>query len=55
MRFKQDKIGSNLDDQNIENMQKFTPLQIQRQKFINQMKNSKLRENETLAKLDDFT
>lgn len=55
MRFKQDKVGTNLDETNIELQTKVTPLQLQRQKFINQMKNSKMRENETMARLQDFT
>lgn len=54
MRFKKDKMGSNLDDQNLDIQAKFTPLQLQRQKFINQMKNTKSRENETISGLKDF-
>ena len=55
MRFKTNKVGTNLDRTNAEVRSKVSAFQLQRQKFINQMKNSKLRENETLSRLADFT
>ena len=54
MTFKKDKMGTNLDENNIEVQAKYSALQIQRQKFLNSMKNTKHRENETLAKFNDF-
>ena len=47
-------MGSNLDESNIDVQSKFSALQIQRQKFLNAMKNTKHRENETMTKLNDF-
>ena len=55
LRFKANKVGTNLDETNAEVRSKVSAFQLQRQKFINQMKNSKSRENETLSRLADFT
>jgi hypothetical protein len=56
MKFKKDsdKMGSNLDENSLSVQARFTPLQLQRQRFMNQMKNTKHRENETMAKFNDF-
>ena len=54
MTFKKDKLGTNLDETNIDIQAKHSALQIQRQKFLNSMKNTKHRENETMAKFNDF-
>lgn len=56
MKFKREdeKIGSNLDEANLDVQVRFTPLALQRQRFLNQMKNTKHRENETMAKFNDF-
>ena len=47
-------MGTNLDDQNVDVQAKFSALQLQRQKFLNAMRNTKSRENETMAKFNDF-
>jgi hypothetical protein len=56
MKFKREdeKLGSNLDETNLDVQVRFTPLALQRQRFLNQMKNTKHRENETMAKFNDF-
>lgn len=54
MTFKQDKMGTNLDESNIDVQANFSALQLQRQKFLNSMKNTKQRENETMSKFNDF-
>ena len=47
-------MGSNLDETNVDVQSKFSVLQIQRQKFLNAMKNTKHRENATMTQLNDF-
>ena len=47
-------MGTNLDESNIEVQANFSALQLQRQKFLNAMKNTKQRENETMSKFNDF-
>ena len=47
-------MGTNLDEQNVDVQAKFSALQLQRQKFLNAMRNTKSRENETMAKFNDF-
>ena len=47
-------MGTNLDVDNIQVQTKFSALQLQRQKFLNAMRNTKQRENETMAKFNDF-
>ena len=54
MTFKEDKMGTNLDENNISVQEKFSALQLQRQKFLNSMRNTKARENETMAKFNNF-
>ena len=54
MQFKQNKVGTLLDETNLEVQTKISALDLQRQKFMNQMKHTKTRENETLSKLRDF-
>ena len=54
LTFKKDRMGTNLDESNIEVQAKYSALQIQRQKFLNSMKNTKHRENETMARFNDF-
>lgn len=55
LQFKASKVGTLLDEGNIEVQAKISPLELQRAKYIREMKLSKNRENETMAKLDDFT
>lgn len=47
-------MGTLLDEQNLDVQVKISPLELQRQKYILQMKMNKNRENETLSKLQDF-
>ena len=54
LTFKKEKMGTNLDEGNIQVQAKFSALQLQRQKFLNAMRNTKQRENETMAKFNDF-
>ena len=43
-----------LDEANPVVQASITPLALQRQKFINNMRNTKSRENETMAKYNEF-
>ncbi len=54
LQFKAVKTGTLLDEANLDVQTRLTPLDIQRQKFINQSKMTKGRENETLARLKEF-
>ena len=48
------KVGTLLDESNLEVQTKISMLDLQRQKFINASKNTRDRENATLAKLKEF-
>ena len=52
MRFKHEKVGSSIEP--VEEHPAYTPLQLRRQQFLNDMRQNKGRENETLANLASF-
>ena len=54
LQFKQNKVGTLLDEGNLDVQARISALALQRQLYINQMKNTKNRENETLARLKQF-
>lgn len=54
LSFKATKVGTLLDESNLEVVARVSPLDLQRQKFLNQSRMTKGRENETLARLRDF-
>ena len=54
LQFKKVRVGTLLDEGNFEVQTKISPLDLQRQKFINASKNTRDRENATLSRLRDF-
>jgi hypothetical protein len=54
LQFKATKTGTLLDEGNLNVQARISPLDLQRQKFINAQKMTRGRENETLARLREF-
>mmetsp|Transcript_9907 Transcript_9907/g.7448 ORF Transcript_9907/g.7448 Transcript_9907/m.7448 type:complete len:118 (+) Transcript_9907:917-1270(+) len=54
IQFKKAKVGTLIDEANLDVQAKISPLELQRAKYLKEMKNTKHRENETLAKLQEF-
>eukprot|EP00347_Sterkiella_histriomuscorum_P018523 403345186 len=54
VQFKKEKIGTLLDEQNLNVQVRVSALQLQREKYLRSQKMTKNRENETLSKLNEF-